>query len=920
MAARRASASAPLLSFEETGFGAPDATQLASLEQPASPNEEAGGYIPPPEVARAYQREAQRDVDRAAKSAEQEALERKHSMLDTFAAKFAEGALDAVTAPGALFAAGVEGVGAATGSEGVETFGRELGEAAQGKEALASLQFLFGGDGVGDLDAYDQEKKELDERQAAWPMLSSVSKLAGQAATGLASGGATAGAGLLKTAAVAGVEGLAAGAQTQYAEGAPLRDVLVGALTGGALSALTAGAAVGAQKGAQKSFQLAREAFEGVDAEKFANERALKAFGPRGADIRKLRTEENIQRIGRDARTYKLSDGTRLMSGAPNAEELAPRLQRALDEVSGELQSIRQKVIDAGDPVDARAFLKRVDEDVLEPLLNSTSPTQRKLGERVSAEIADLRGRVADVDDSIARTVPAEELASRVEKAEMGLLQAREADAREAFRNVETTRSRLLDARERLSGLRDKVDREAVQAEVKAAEEAFTRARAAIDAPGPAVKQAETVLAEARQAAASPVKPAPPVTYQDLLLQKKRLSEIGYQKDKAMGGVTLIQDHWEPVARMERILEGVLEDHVEKTIGRVEPGLAGRYKEVRGLTGSFIKLKQLNDKAIGMNLGNRAVSLTDYMTALTGANMAGGPSGFLGGLAVAGLHKMARERGSAFLANLYTEGLDNVVAEAVTPAVETVMAFAKPIARTGLAVTKQAVARRKDEKRRKDREPAQGNIAPLVRGATFATTQEYDKHVDTLVRLQQSLDDVTAGLEDVPGSSNAFSSVVATDYKQKVGKLLQDLPKPKPNPRGKAYESLSRSDLKLAADMWEATFEPMSIFDDFREGVVSYDKVKYVWEQFPGMQLAMQAGVQDFLSVHMNDDEKAGIPDSILTQIDFLLGYRGELQNSLAPGFSLTMSQAGKLPEPEEAPAPMPTQTPTYTQRVASRM
>jgi hypothetical protein len=919
MATRRASASAPLLSFEEAGFGVPTAEEVAAVESPAPAEGAEGGYVPPPEVAQAFERQRQRKADRAAQSAEQERLEAKHGKLATVGAKLAEGVLDAVTAPGALWAASHELQGSlirkATGWGGLEEFARGVGEAAQGKEALADLQFLFGG---GDLDRYDQQRKELDEQQKAWPMLSSVSKLAGQAAVGVATGGATAATGaapgILKAAVIAGAEGGGVGAQQQYAEGAPLRDVLTGALTGAALSAAIGGGATAAVKGAGKSWQLAKEAFEGADGERFANERALKAFGPRGADIRKLRTEEKVQQLGRDARTYKLADGRRLIEKFDSAEDLAPKVAQAVEETGSELQALRKRVIDSGTPIDARAFLRRADDEVINPLLASSSPTIRAKGQRAAAELADLRARVQDLDDSVARTIPESELARRVESAEMDVLRARDVASRDTFREVEMARSRLLDARERLGSARDAVDRATVQAEVKEAEKAFGAARKAAVEPHPAVVEAERKLSEAHAAAANPVKQAPPITYADLLEQQRALRDVAFPDKGPAQGITLTPEHAKEAAQLNGILENMLEQHVDDVLKAAEPQLAGRYKEVRRMTESFIKLRALNQKAIANNLGNRAVSLTDYMTALTGANLAGGPAGFVGGLAIAGAHKFARERGSSFLANLYTEGLDNVVADSVGPAVEQVMKVARPVARAGLATARQAAPRAAAA------EVSHG-IGPLVGGGSFASTEEYNKHLDRLNELTNSLDDVTAGLADVPGSNAAFAGVVGTEYKQKIGRLLQDLPKPKPNPRGKAYETLSRGQLKLAADMWEATFAPDSIFDDFSRGTVSYDKVKYVWKQYPGWQLAAQAAVQDVLSAQMSDDEKADIPDALLTQIDFLLGYRGELQGSLSPRFSLTMSQAGALQgaDPEQQPMELPSSQ-TYTQRVAAKM
>jgi hypothetical protein len=167
-----------------------------------------------------------------------------------------------------------------------------------------------------------------------------------------------------------------------------------------------------------------------------------------------------------------------------------------------------------------------------------------------------------------------------------------------------------------------------------------------------------------------------------------------------------------------------------------------------------------------------------------------------------------------------------------------------------------------------------------------------------------------------------MAGVIGVDYQQKLSKLAADIPKPVPNIRGKAYETLSSDDLRLANAMWEATTKPLSIFEDFSKGAVDYDKVQYAWAQYPGLQQAAQVGLLDLMG-QLTESDKAGIPDPTLTQLDNLLGFGGTLQPTLAPDFVYRIGQmtAGAQQEqggPSGGSLDLPTTEPTFTNRIAN--
>jgi len=199
-------------------------------------------------------------------------------------------------------------------------------------------------------------------------------------------------------------------------------------------------------------------------------------------------------------------------------------------------------------------------------------------------------------------------------------------------------------------------------------------------------------------------------------------------------------------------------------------------------------------------------------------------------------------------------------------------------------------------------------------------------YTDRMQALAQAVgsQDPTVGENAMRGMPNippAMQVAVMTDAQQRMATLLRDMPKPPANVRGKAFESLSSGDLRKANAMWEATTKPMSVFADFHAGTIDYDKARYTWKQYPGLQQAAQAGMLDVLHAHLDDNERAAIPDSMLTQIDYLLGFDGKLQTSVDRGFAQRMTaiaaaEAQSKPKPN-GPLELATSKPTYTERLA---
>lgn len=229
-------------SGDATAFGIPKFN-------PPAPAQQAVPEVPQDAVVEAHAAQEQAQAERQAALAEQ------HGGWETAATNFFRGGLDALLSPGAAAGLTLETAGEVLGNKALHDFGRDLGTASSGKSAMEALAFVLGGGGKEGAELADTSNQVLREQEEARPLLSTMSRMAGMAATGIGIGGVAGG----KTAAATligmnAAEGAGAGAQAAYEESAPLRDVLasaaVGALIGGGATAAVEGLAYGVRKAA----------------------------------------------------------------------------------------------------------------------------------------------------------------------------------------------------------------------------------------------------------------------------------------------------------------------------------------------------------------------------------------------------------------------------------------------------------------------------------------------------------------------------------------------------------------------------------------------------------------------------------------------------------------------------------------------
>lgn len=205
-----------------------------------------------------------------------------------------------------------------------------------------------------------------------------------------------------------------------------------------------------------------------------------------------------------------------------------------------------------------------------------------------------------------------------------------------------------------------------------------------------------------------------------------------------------------------------------------------------------------------------------------------------------------------------------------------------------------------------------------------AQIEQYQRRLDYLVNETQN-PDLEQQAQDLAelGAPEENLPDIAIARAQKLAQLRDDLPKPEETWRGAAYSSLSRSQLQEANAMWEATMQPMSVFDDFRAGAIDYTKVRYAWRQYPGLQTAVRAGINDLLHVHLTPKQRLNLPETIITQLDYLGGFGGTLQPSLSFDFAQRITAAyqaqveNQQSRPTQAGLQLPGSQPTFAQRIA---
>ena len=117
--------------------------------------------------------------------------------------------------------------------------------------------------------------------------------------------------------------------------------------------------------------------------------------------------------------------------------------------------------------------------------------------------------------------------------------------------------------------------------------------------------------------------------------------------------------------------------------------------------------------------------------------------------------------------------------------------------------------------------------------------------------------------------------------------------------------------------------DPMSVYGDLASGALDYDKLNYAWKQYPGILEASQMALVDIVHTHLDDSQRAAMPEHVLSQLDLAFKMEGALTKSLDRGMSQRVDQANQQlaqqTQQQGGPRSMlrtPGAKPTMTQRI----
>jgi gas vesicle protein len=790
--------------------------------------------------------------------------------LETAATQAGRGFLDALLGSGAVLGGGLEAAGSVSGWNGLEDFGRDLGQSSSGTAAMEAASFLFGkatGGNKQGIDYADRAAHAIEEQERAWPMLTTVSRIGGGVALALASGGLSGASGGVG-ATVPGMlgmgayEGAAGGMQEAYSKNESLRDVLVSGAVGAAFGAAAAGTVYGASR------------LPGKLASAAENTTLSRVFGDvktAADDVADAVREAGGSEIYAAAKTV-LKERAAVLKEIAAAGENPTLIRQAYDRAS---RAAGEKLSQAAGDFDAGSWATKTPNPV-QKLLHRT-PILDRVSEDLAVDAQRLVAARPSIDFEL--KVPRRLLFDADGTAAIGGLQGRVTQAIEQAPGE--VRAALLP----------------VSAELQQTGAAQSMAL------GHRLVQQFTELADSADDAVT----ASYARRQAQAIADELGSDAWGSAGKAYRAMTA-QDS--PLTGMDaKTLREALK-HADSS--RAVPNAVAEQNAL--LDAAYAARKQLGGQGADKSV---SATMREVLERSEKAHAAVTFDGAPARRVLDVLSGAGRNIGESYASDILARGVGGMVggvpgmlvARALSPMLGRVAeaAFGKGVSaaakRVGRSVagdaTKGAIAWQQYTYRDKV-----AKLAQMVSAATPEVMEAQQRAVSSL-----------------PPDVHAQAT---TDMQAKLSQLMADIPKPKPNIRGKEWETLSVQDLRKAQAMYEATLEPMSVFEDFARGSVDYEKVKYAWKQYPGLQQAAQVGLLDVISAQLGDKDRERIPDGMLTQLDNLFGFDGALQSSLDRGFATRIDQISQPPPNNPPPSPggklqLPGSEPTFTQRLSGQ-
>jgi hypothetical protein len=821
---------------------------------------------------------------------------------ETGGAQFVRGVLDYVMGAPALLAMQIEGTGELTGIDALRDFGRDFGKSASGRELMSTYMSLAGivaGDTEEGISDYERSKKRMLEQEEAWPMLSTVSHLAGAVGAGLGAGSLVSGASSLgQSVAAASYEGAGLGAADAYSKNASLRDVmastLIGAAAGGTLTygfgrAGQALHARAAEKAAAKNART-EKLTELLGAADEATARASvpieSAGGKEGQSLLK-------ELLGARAAAEKAAKG--VQNGTVKDQLMAAARQEFAEAIDKKAGQFAAETWATKAPTTLQKFFRRT--QILDKVSDDVVTTASRVGERRPslddaldlARLTKLTKKTADAPAAIGK------LQTRVGELMGGAPHTAEGDAlRLTLRGAS---SRLMKA-ELPAAMKDA--HELVRTLGKVAmtsSDDTTRAFAERAAQGLADDMTDAAFGDAgklySQLVAGPGKGFAELADRELVREALR----------TMAGKGQLPD----ILRAESMSIVAAHRAAEKLTGKAVP--AGLGKELQAAEALLAKAED----AVTLDGGpmHRIIDwfkdkAEDKVSGYIGSALGGVVGGWPG--AVAG----------------------NIVGNAVKARIGPLLSMVKSVS-GGIHAPHLPHAVKHFAEHAAREKSVLGATGGYLGGQKHAGLSPEEKHKQFDARAEalqefasatdheELLEGVKAIDNIVPGAGGA----AAADMQERMTTLSQDLIRPKSNIRGKAFETLSAEDLRKNNAMWEATVDPMSVYGDLASGAIDYDKLNYAWKQYPGLLEASQMALVDIVHTHLDDSERASIPEHVLSQLDLAFKMNGSLTKSLDQGLSKRVDAANQQLAQQSQNKPqgqlkLPGAKPTTTQRIAN--
>lgn len=858
---------------------------------------------------------------------------------NTMLAQGGRGVADAILAPGALLGAGFETAGQFFDNAWMKDFGRDLGESSSGKAYIQMMSELVNDEeklapGTYGDTAATRAAKALAAQEREYPTLSTLSRIAGQAIFATAGGIAgTLPKSLGTFGAISAAEGAGGGAQAAYENGAPLEDVLTSTVLGSAI-----GGAAGYGAGALGRYAASKMPSFG----QMMSEAAAEQTGAVGRAAKKAWATVDeaggaqAQKVINEVMDAKESIAKAVREAGPNptireAAEKAARsevAERLTTKVKGDVASWALKEPDAMTKFLRRPqYLSQISDDLAQDFANvrTVAPS---LDFDFDASLASKLMKEADAPLAIGK------VQTRVNEA-LGALPPEHAELVPMLTRLQSAAVSLnqIGAPARALGRGSK--RAYAEGASQAMQEGHNLIRMASEL---ANSQNETVrtfaqtlrgnlVADLTDESAfggaaklyrqSTVDGDPLVDLLDPGKLRERLRGLG-NKGELQSQVELRNRIWNEAYEARAALSG---SNVPRDATKALENLVKRVDAAE----NALTLDGMSTGRVLDQIGNAARKVPSSLPGFTAREAKGGVMGFTLGDVVAS--KLAAATIGHAIGGLPGAAVSVMVANRIAPIMNDVM---RPYLRAGAQYVKKAAlpavgeaigfhaqsghvatGRKVYEKVVREDEPKPSKKFTVPESLTAA--QRQDRYRDRMSQLDELTEEQLYAV-----ASDAFlythdvtpemSAMVAQGMNRRVTQLLEDMPKPQAHIGGPAYEVLSRQDLKRSEAMWDATFEPMGMFEDFQRGVVDYARVEYTWKQYPGMQQAVQAGMLDIMAQQMSDEERAGIPARVLSQIDYLGGGGGWIHGTNTPEFSESMSKLGQA-EAQRKPPPRPPAT-----------